>query len=156
MTFNKSYKRNKDIVESKKSKGLRVFLTILYFVQVVLTTFPFMWGPDEKGNPKQLTAFQIAIQPDGYQGAAEIKLAIIFGILVLFPAVCFFFCLLDKSALKNFISFACCLVCACIITFGIGGMIATGALIALLLYIFILFISTASLISQITPDKTEE
>lgn len=156
MTFTKSYKSNKDIVESKKTKGLRIFLAILYFIEVVLTTFPFMWGPDEVGNPKQLTAFQIAIQPDGYNGWGEIKLAIIFGILVLFPAVCFFFCLLDKSALKNFVSFACCIVCACIITFGIGGMIAMGALVALLLYILILFVSTASLVSQITPVKTEE
>lgn len=156
MTFTKSYKSNKDIVESKKTKGLRIFLAILYFIEVVLTTFPFMWGPDKAGNPKQLTAFQIAIQPDGYNGWGEIKLAIIFGILVLFPAVCFFFCLLDKSALKNFVSFACCIVCACIITFGIGGMIAMGALVALLLYILILFVSTASLVSQVTPVKTEE
>ena len=145
-------KRN--IKESKKAKRLRITLAVLYFIQVVLTTFPFMWGTDDSGNIKQLTAFEIAVQPDGYGGAGAIKLAIVFAVFVLFPAVCFFFCVLDKSFVKNFVSFACCITCACLITFGIGASVAMGAVVALLLYVLILFFTTQNLlVSLATEDE---
>ncbi len=149
-----AYSNTRDkIVESKKGKTLRITLAVLYFIQVVLTTFPFMWGADADGNLKQLTAFEIAVQPDGYNSAEEIKLAILFAVFVLFPAVCFFFCCLDKSTKKNFVSFACSITCACLITFGIGSMIAMGALVSLLLYVLILFITTSSLLVSVNDNK---
>lgn len=150
------YKDRNAPKESKKSKRLRITLAVLYFIQIVLTTFPFMWGQNDKGEFKQLTAFQIAIQPGGYNGAQDIKLAVIFGILLLFPAVCFFFCILNKTTVKDFLSVACSLVCSCIITFGIGGMIAMGAVVALLLYVLILFLSTASMLSTIAPAESDK
>ncbi|MBQ4128437.1 MAG: hypothetical protein IJD68_01535 [Ruminococcus sp.] len=152
-----SYGRDKKaITESKKSKTLRITLAVLYFIQVVLTTFPFMWGVSEKGELKQLTAFEVAVQPGGYDGAQDIKLAIIFAVLVLFPAVCFFFCILNKTLVKDFLSIVCALTCAGIITFGIGGLIAMGGVVALLLYILILFLSTMSLLSSVAVQNTEE
>lgn len=143
------------IKENKKSKRQRITLAVLYFIQVVLTTFPFMWGINSSGEIKQLTAFEIAIQPGGYADTSEVKMAIIFGILLLFPAVCFFFCVLNKTLLKNFVSVVCCLTCACIITFGIGAMIAMGAVVALLLYILILFITTMNMFSTVAIEQTE-
>ena len=144
-----SYGRDKKaITESKKSKTLRITLAVLYFIQVVLTTFPFMWGVSEKGELKQLTAFEVAVQPGGYDGAQDIKLAIIFAVLVLFPAVCFFFCILNKTLVKDFLSIVCAL--------GIGGLIAMGGVVALLLYILILFLSTMSLLSSVAVQNTEE
>lgn len=149
-----SYSSDKTkIIESKKAKTLRITLAVFYFIQVVMTTFPFMWVPGENGEIKQLTAFQIAVQPGGYQTAQDIKIAIIFAVLVLFPAVCFFFCVLDKSVIKNFVSFACCIVCACIITFGIGATIAMGAVVSLLLYVLILFLSTYSMLVSVADNK---
>ncbi|MBE6823744.1 MAG: hypothetical protein E7513_00170 [Ruminococcaceae bacterium] len=150
-----NYSRDKGALESKKSKRIRITMAVLYFIQVVLTTFPFMWGVDDKGNIKQLTAFELAIQPDGYNSAEEIKIAFLFAVFVLFPAVCFFFCILDKSQKKNFISFACCIICACLITFGIGQSIAMGAVVALLLYVLILFFTTQSLLSGVASANTE-
>lgn len=141
------------IKESNKAKRSRITLAVLYFIQVVLTTFPFMWGLDESGNIKELTAFEIAVQQGGYQNAESIKLAILFAVFVLFPAVCFFFCILDKSVVKNFVSFACCIVCACLITFGIGASIAMGAVVALLLYVLILFLTTRNLLISVASDN---
>ncbi len=151
-----SYSRDgKSVSESKRSKTLRITLAVLHFIQVVLTTFPFMWGVSDSGELKQLTAFEIALQPDGYNDTQEIKLAIIFAVLVLFPAVSFFFCILNKSIVKDFVSIGCALTCSGIITFGIGGLIAMGAVVALLLYVLILFLSTMSLLSCVAPTDTD-
>ncbi len=140
MSYNSSKK-----TEPKKAKYLRITMAVLYFIEVVLTTFPFMRGAGEDGTLQQLTAFEIVIQPGGYDDAAGVKLALIFAVLLLFPIVSFFFCVLDKSIVKNIVSVACCFVCACIITFGIGMMIDIGALVSLLLYILILFLTTANM-----------
>lgn len=141
------------IVESKKAKRIRITLAVLYFIQVVLTTFPFTWIVDESGNVKQLTAFELAVRPSGYETVQDVKLALLFAIFVLFPAVCFFFCVLDKSNKKNVVSIICCLTCACLITFGIGATIAMGAVVSLLLYVLILFFTVQSLILPVAENK---
>lgn len=149
-----SYSSEKSkIVESKKAKRLRITLAVLYFLQVVLTTFPFTWIVDDSGNVKEFTAFEMAIRPSGYETTQEVKLAVLFGIFVLFPVVCFFFCCLDKSFKKNFVSFACCIVCSCLITFGIGATVAMGAIVSLLLYVLILFLTTQSLLVGVSDNK---
>lgn len=137
------------IKETKKQKVMRIFIAVLYFFEVVLTTSPFVWGVDEKGTPQQLTAFQIAIQPDGYDGVQDIKIAIVFGLILLLPLVGFFFCILDKSRIKNFYNLACGLICVCIITFGIGPDMGSGAFSSMLLYVLILFLNTINLLDSV-------
>ena len=143
------------IKESKKAKYLRIALAVLYFIQVVLTTFPFTWVVDSDGNVKELTAFEIAVRPSGYETAQDIKLALLFAVFVLFPVVCFFFCVLSKGVLKNFVSFACSIICAALITFGIGATIAMGAVVSLLLYVLILFLTTQNLLVTVADSKVE-
>ena len=151
-----AYNREKSkIKESKKTKTLRITLAVLYFIQVVLTTFPFTWIVDDSGNVKQLTAFQLMIRPSGYETVQDVKLAFLFGVFVIFPVVCFFFCVLSKGYIKNFVSFACCIVCASLITFGIGATIAMGAVVSLLLYILILFFTTQNLLLTVADNKAE-
>ena len=83
-----SYNREKSkIKESKKAKRLRITLAVLYFIQVVLTTFPFTWIVDSSGNVKQLTAFELMVRPSGYETAQEVKLAFLFGVFVIFHVV---------------------------------------------------------------------
>lgn len=149
-----SYTDNKkNIVETKKQKFLRILIAVMFFFEVVLTTSPFIWGLDSSGEPKQLTAFQMAIQPDGYDGVESIKLAIVFALLLLIPIVGFFFCVLDKSRVKNFYNLVGCLVCVCIITFGIGPDMASGAFTSLLLYVFILFLNTLNLLNSVKENS---
>lgn len=140
--------------ENKSAKRIRIFMAILYFIQVVLTTFPFLRGITEDGEFKQLTAFEIAIQPAGYPTAEDVQLAIFYGIFILFPMVAFFFCILDKNSnVKNFISAACCVICAAMIIFVIGpAQIAIGAVISLLLYILILFMTTMGFFASVKKD----
>ncbi len=154
-----SYYGKEKYKETKKSKTARVWLAIFYFIEVVLTTFSYMWGPvevDGKTTYKVLTAFEIAIQPEGYANGGEVGMAIICGILVLFPAIVFFFFVLNKSNIKYYLSIICCLVCVGIITFGVGTLIAKGALIALLLYVLILFVSTYGLISNVSVEQKKD
>lgn len=151
-----AYNSDKNKVsESKKSKRIRITLAVLYFIQVVLTTFPFTWIADENGNVKEFTAFELAVRPSGYETAQEVKLAFLFAIFVIFPVVCFFFYCLDKSNKKNAVSIVCCLTCACLITFGIGATIAMGAVVSLLLYVLILFFTTQSLLVSVADNKAD-
>jgi hypothetical protein len=143
------------MIESKKTKAMRIWLAILYFIQVVLTTFPFTWIPDDKGNVKQYTAFEFMVRPSGYHSSQEIKLALLFGIFVIFPLVCFFFFVLSKGVVKNYVSFACSIICSVLLTFGIGGTIAMGGVVALLLYVFILFFTTQNLLMLLADNRTE-
>ena len=151
-----AYSREKSkIKESKKNKALRIMLSVLYFIQVVLTTFPFTWIVDDSGNVKELTAFELAVRPSGYETSQDVKLALLFAVFVIFPIVCFFFFVLSKSVLKNYVSFACSIICAMLITFGIGATISMGAVVSLLLYVFILFFTTQNLMMVIADNKTE-
>lgn len=132
--------------ETKGEKTIRIFVAIFYFIQTVLTTFPFMRGLDENGNIREMTAFEIAVQPEGYATAAEIKIAIIFALLVVLPIVCFFFYVLDKSNIKGMVSFATCVINVSIITFSVGGAIAMGAVVTLLLYVLIMFLTVQGML----------
>ncbi len=139
----------KEVVESKSLKKMRITLAVLYFIQVILTTFPFMLGIDNEGKFQQLTAFEIAFQPNGYANSQEIRLALLFGVFVVFPLVCFFFHVLDKSIVKNIVSIACCLICSFLMLFTIGGAMAFGGLFSLILYVVILFMTMQCLVVSI-------
>ena len=141
--------------ENKTAKRLRITMAVLYFIEVLLTTFPFLRGVTEEGDFKQLTAFEIAVQPAGYPTSEDVQLAIIFAVFIVLPMVAFFFCILDrKSNVKNFVSALCCIVCAVLIVFFIGpAKIAIGSVIALLLYILILFLTTMSFFASVKRDE---
>ena len=141
--------------ENKSAKRVRITMAVLFFIEVVLTTFPFLRGYTEDGEFRQLTAFEIAVQPAGYPTAEDIQLAIFYGVFILFPMVAFFFCVLDKkSNVKNFVSAACCVICAVMIVFFIGpSQIALGSVVSLILYIVILFFTAQGFQASILKNK---
>lgn len=150
-----AYKSNrKEVTESKSLKNMRIALAVLYFIQTILTTFPFMIGLDEKGNFQQLTAFEIAFQTNGYTNSQEIRLALLFGVFVVFPIICFFFCVLDKSIVKNIVSIICCLVCCSLMLYVVGGAMGFGCMFSLLLYVVILFMTMQSLIVSLATSSS--
>ena len=141
-------------VENKSAKRVRITMAVLFFIQVILTTFPFIQGETSEGGYDYLTAFEVTVRFQGYPDAASIKLAIICGLFILLPLVSFFFCIFDKkSNVKNFVSAACCVICACLITFGVGTMISIGAVISLILYVIILFFTAQGFQASIMRDK---
>ena len=128
--------------ESKSEKRVRYFLTFLYFIQMISTTFPYMQGFDDTGEFASITPLMMLIQQDGYTSAKDIYLAIIGGLLLVLPLTSFFFCLLDsKSMVKYIISATSVVITSVIITFFIGSMISIGALASLIINVICLFMT---------------
>ena len=131
-------------VESKSERSIRIFLAVMYFLQVLaMAGLPLMHGQLEDGSYVSISAVNLLIQPDGYAGKADIMLAVYGGILVIFPMVAFFFFLLDKkSKIKYAVSYITCIASAIIICFGPGADLSIGVIISLLLIIVIMFMTT--------------
>ena len=128
--------------ESKSEKRVRYFLAFLFFLQVLLTTIPFMQGEVEDGKYGTITPLQMLIQMDGYRSKGDVYLAVVGGLLIILPIVAFFFCLLDsKSAVKYAFSAASVVITSVMITFIIGSMISIGALISLVINLLCLFMT---------------
>ena len=132
-----------EVVESKSEKRVRIFLAIMFFIQTVITTFPFIQGEIEQGFT-YVTAFNMLVQQNGYNSFAEAMMAIIGGILVILPMVAFFFCILDKKSKKKYVvSALCSVLCAVAITFSMGNFsIAIGAVITLIINVVTLFMTS--------------
>lgn len=139
----------KNYEENKSAKGIRIFMIILYFFEILMTTFPFCYLPDGEGNLRSLTAFQCIIQPDGYHSQMSINTALVCAPLLLLPAIAFFFCILDKkSNIKYFVSAATCVINTCLITFGFASYIGIGGIISILLYVVGLFFTVMGMQAQ--------
>ena len=132
-------------VESSSERKVRYFLAVLFFLQTICTAIPFIQGPVEVDGATSymtITAFNLLLNPGGYGNLGAIPLAVVGAILVVFPIVAFFFCVLDtKSKVKFFVSGACAVVCAIVITFSFASYISIGALITLVLNVLCLFMS---------------
>lgn len=132
-----------EVVESKSEKRVRVFLAILFFIQTVLTTFPFIQGEIEEGYT-YVTAFNLLVQNNGYGENGDWMMAVIGAILVITPMVAFFFCVLDKKSKKKYVaSGLCSVLCAAAITFSMGSFsIAIGAVVTLIINVIALFMTS--------------
>ncbi|MBR1533806.1 MAG: hypothetical protein IJ639_05550 [Ruminococcus sp.] len=132
-------------VESPSERRVRYFLAVMFFLQTVCTAIPFIQGPVEvegKTVERTITAFNLLVNPAGYGELGGIPLAVVGAILVIFPIVAFFFCVLDsKSKVKFIISGLCAVICAVVITFSFASYISIGALITLVLNVICLFMS---------------
>ena len=133
-------------VESRSERRVRYFLAVILFLQTVVTAIPFLQGwveIDGQYREMTITAFNLLINPNGYGSFGAMPLALIGGVLVIFPIVAFFFCVLDsKSRVKFFVSGACSIVTAIIITFCFSSYISIGAVITLVLDVICLFMSS--------------
>ena len=132
-------------VESGSEKKIRIFLAVMYFIQVlILAAFPIMYGPvNEEGQYSMLTAVNLLIQPNGYNDFSQAMTAIYGIILVVFPIIAFFFFILDKKSKKKYVvSYITCVLSAVILCFGPGGSIAFGGILGLLVIIVIMFMTT--------------
>ena len=144
------------VKENKKVKILRITCAVFFFIEVIMTTFPFVWGTLEDGTMGELTAFQLMIQIGGYQSKSAVSLAFLGGVFVIFPLAAFFFMILDrKSYFKYLVSALCCIICSALITFGIGEYIDIGAVVAIILYIVILFITVYGFVTDYGGDKAK-
>ena len=131
-------------VETKSEKRVRVFLAVMFFIQVVLAaSFPLMQGDVDGKGMAALSAVKLMIQPNGYNSFQEVLVAIYGAVLVVLPIVAFFFCLLDKKSKKKYVvSALTSVLCPIIICFGVGGTIAIGGVFTLFINIVTLFMTS--------------
>ena len=144
-----------EVVESKSEKRVRIFLAVMFFIQTVITTFPFMQGNIEAGFT-YITAFNMLVQNNGYTDNGDFMLVIVGAVLVIFPLVAFFFFVLDKKSKKKYVvSAICSIACAVVITFGIGGAIAIGGVLTLIINVVCLFMTMQGLQATRMREKTQ-
>ncbi len=163
-----NYTYVEDKVESKSEKHIRIFLIILFFVQVMFTTMPFIQAPAaEVANqlPKDITitdnlyvtitGFNMLVQTNGYTQQGSIMVAIIGAIIVIFPLVAFFFCILDKKSKKKWIaSGLCSVLCAVAITFSMSQYrLGLGAVLTLIMNVLTLFMTAQGFQATLLRQK---
>ena len=131
-------------VETKSEKRVRIFLAVMFFIQVILAaSFPLMEGDVDGKGIAALSAVKLMIQPNGYSSFKEVMIAVYGAILVVMPIVAFFFCLLDKKSKKKYVlSALTSILCPIIICFGVGGTIAIGGVFTLFSNIITLFMTS--------------
>lgn len=138
----------KESKENKTAKRLRITIAVFYFIQILLTTFPFIQDYETREG---YTPLGLVIQTISEPTSDRISAAIVYGLFILLPMISFFFCVLDnRSNVKNFVSAACCVICVILIISFIGpAHIALGAVLAMLLYILIMFLTTMNFFASL-------
>lgn len=129
-------------VESQTERRIRIFIAVLYFLQVLMIPLPLMQG-DIEGGIGHRTALNLLFQYNGFNSVAEVIVAVYGAILIIMPIICFFFFILDKRSKKKYVvSIITCFLCAFIICFGTGDTIAIGGVFTLILEVVILFMTS--------------
>ena len=126
--LNRRYETDK-FVELKNMKRLRIVIAVLYGLQVFLTSEPFVGDAENT-----VTAFKMFMLMFRADSTSMFFTCLLFSVLLIFPAVCFFFYCLDrKSNVKSVLSIVCCFVCTYIHIFSFYNYISNN------LYILIQF-----------------
>lgn len=145
----------------KTRKKLRIAICFFYLLQILMCTFPFIHG--QRIGTQELTSaspFYMVYILFGIMGemdAGSLTFCITCIALILIPVVGFFFCALDKERnLKNIVSILCCFTGVFLIMFTIPtAYMSLGAVVAVLLYIIIMFLTTVSMVMRLSKDDVE-
>ncbi len=150
----------------KVRKRLRIAMCILYLAQIVVCTFPYFQdvqfnkdGLVAMKSPFNMVILLFSVTSD--MKGSVLSLAIISMILILIPIIGFFFCALDKERnLKNIASVICCFAGVFLIAGLLGNenvkYMSIGAVIAILLYIIIMFITSIAMVMRLSKDSEED
>ena len=147
-------------VESPSERRVRIFLAVMFFIQTIVTSIPFIQGPvvvDGEKTYVTLTMLTFLINPGHYGDIGGVPLAVVSGILIIFPIVTFFFCVLDtKSIVKFILSGACAVVSAAIICFVFASYISIGAVITLVLNVICLFMTSQGIQATVFRKRQQQ
>ena len=147
----------------KVRKRLRLTMCFLYLLQILVCTFPFFHNVhlEADGSWAMVSPFYMVIlmfqYMSGFSGPA-ITASIFCMLLILIPTVGFFASALDKERnIKNIISILCCFGAVFLIATMLGGSnvdyLSIGAVIAILLYIIIMFITSIAMVMRLSKDE---
>lgn len=144
--------------ENSTRKKLRITQCVLYLLEIVYCSMPFIQGYTSKGEFASYSVFQIATFiggnfPDTADGAAFQSYLLYYYIILFIPIVGFLFSAFDKQRnIKNIVSIFCALAGVVSILSIVSFTISLGSILALLTYLLICFITTFAMFARITKD----
>ena len=153
----------KKVVETKQRKRIRITMCVLYLLQILMCTFPFvMLGNGEKF--KDESVFSMIYKP--LFGGGDIDRVggfvtfLPYVLLVILPVIGFFLCALDRERnIKNVCALLISLIGVMLILSAVPGYaILFGAVVQILTYIILTFMATAAMLSRLNkePDPIPE
>lgn len=140
-------------------KKLRLAMCVLYLVQIVVCTMPFI--QDIKFNEDGLVTlaspfnmFLILFGVTSPLNSFIIQFSIVCIALIIIPVIAFFFCSFDKERnIKNIVSLISCVAgVALILIFVPAKYMSIGAVIAILLYVLIMFLTSVAMVMRLSKD----
>lgn len=128
-------------LESKRTKRLRLAICVFYIITIVWCAFPFVQLPAPDGSIQFFTVFNMIF--DGLRLGDGSGGTIIYGIvLFLLPVIGFLFESFDKTrGFKCLTGVLCPIVAVGLICFGPGRAFSLGALLSIVCYFLITFMS---------------
>ena len=147
----------------KTRKKLRITMCVLYLMELVICTMPFI--QDTKVNADGLVTvaspfnmfmmlFGVTSNVDGSFAA----FSVVCVVLILIPIINFLFCALDKERnLKNIVSVISCFVSVFLILLFIPRQnISIGDIVAILVYVLIMFITSIAMVMRLSKDVEDK
>lgn len=148
------------IPENKTRRRFRIAQCVFYALLVFLCSMPFIQGADSSGkfysySVLDLVSF-IGGSADGALGSAFLKYVMFTPILIIIPVIGFFFCVFDSQRnMKNVVSLICCAAGIVSIIMFAGSALSLGALLSLLIYLLVSFLTTLAIFARFVKDKEE-
>lgn len=143
----------------KTRKKLRYAMCALYLLEIVICTMPFVHRINPDGSIVSASPFFMITMLFGVTSGMDgtvITMSVLCIFMVLLPTIGFFFCALDKERnLKNLVSVLCCLAAVFIILNIPGSYISIGAILAIVLYIILMLLTSIALVMRLSKDEEE-
>lgn len=141
----------------KRRKNLRLAMCALFLLQIVICTMPFYQTLNDKGQLITQSPFGMIIiffSVVTEIGSNMISPTILSLLLILIPTAGFFICALDKERnLKNIVSIILCLAAVFIILMFPKETVSLGAMIAMILYIIISFLTSMAMVLRLSNEE---
>ena len=145
------------VPDIKTRKKLRIAMCVFYLVQIVLCTMPFIQNFDASGNVTSASPFFMVTMLFGVVSGLTneaVTMCILCLVIILIPILGFFFCALDKQRnLTNLVSVLCCFAGVFLILSIPRAYISLGAIIAIILYILIMFLTSVAMVMRLSKDS---
>lgn len=132
-------------------------MCFFYLLQIVVCTMPFIQYIDPDGNitsASPLFMFTLLFGAVSGLDDTTVKMCILCIFMIVIPMIGFLFCALDKERnLKNLVSVLCCFAGVFIILSIPKPFISLGAIIAVVLYIIIMIMTSVAMVMRLSKDE---
>ena len=146
------------IPENKTRKKFRIAQCIFYLMEIFFCSLPFIHGADSQGKMYSYTILELISYIGGTAtDDAFLNYVMYTPMVLIIPIIGFFFCVFDSQRnLKNVVSLACSAAGILAILYIAGAALSLGALLSLLVYLLISFITTLSMFARLQTDNADK